>query len=295
MLNDPKLQELTEIIDDASEEISDNLSEMAFGSAVLLLLLYRRIQQKLQDTSRKVAVWADNYFAEIAEKTALVVSSPAEAETIVENEKAKFLTAMAVATSSILALAARMSRGQLPATKLGSQIRALRVQQVTAETTAKIAQARLEIRKLLHNGLVQLIGSTQRTSAYAFDYYAALQAHQARQLILNQAAVRDVVAAGGDLVQVSPNASTIGDFCNQYKGKVFSVTGAHPFFHSLEVMPNGGCPMHPWCRHVLLPFDETVKRSEQELLNLQYIPEDFLELGRRHATANEFQKLWLGS
>jgi hypothetical protein len=294
MAVDQELQELVDMVNEASDEVSDNMSEMAFATAVALLLLYKRIQQILHKLSKDVAVWSDKYFAEIADRTALSVSSAAEAESIVANERAKFLTSMAVAVSSVLALAARMSRGQLPATNLGSKVRVLRAQQVREDSAAKIAQARLEIRRLLSGGLVQIVGMGQRTQTFAFDYYAALQAHQARQTIISQSVVRDVVANGDDLVQVSPQPSTIGDFCDQYKGKVFSVSGAHPFFHPLSLIPNGGCPMHPWCRHYLLPFDDTISRSPQELKELQEIPEDFLQLGREGANANEFQKLWLG-
>ena len=294
MAVDQELQELVDMVNKASDEVADNMSEMTFATAVVLLLLYKRIQQILHKLSKDVAAWSDTYFADIAAQTALSVGSQSEAETIVADERAKFLTAMAVAVSSVLALAARLSRGQLPATRLGSQVRALRAQQVSADAASKIVQARLEIRNLLSSGLVQIVGRGQRTQTFAFDYYAALQAHQARQTIISQATVRDVLANGGDLVQVSPQPSTIGDFCDQYKGKVFSISGAHPFFHPLALIPNGGCPMHPWCRHYLMPFDESERRTPQELKKLQEIPEAFLQLGREGANANEFQKLWLG-
>lgn len=295
---DPSIQELAELVDAASEEISDKLAEIALGEGITLTLLYQEIVRRLQVLSADIQKWADNHFRQLARDIVphldqLAADEADEAAaTVTEEEKRKFLLAIFFAISSVQVLAARIARGQFPASALGSQIRALRRAGVGVEAATKIAQARTEVFKLLRNSLVQATAAGGRTTTFAFDYFAALQAHQTKLTSQSKANVQAVIRSGGDLVRVSPQPSTIGDFCDLYKGKVFSISGNDKFFHPVDVLPNHGCPMHPWCHHILLPFTVT-NQTQAELQSLQELPENFLELGRRGASANEFQKLWL--
>lgn len=134
---------------------------------------------------------------------------------------------------------------------------------------------------------VEIIGTDGRTYRYDPDYYVDLAATMAIGAAATAAVLINANNTGNDLVQISPNPSTIGDFCDAYRGKVFSVSGAHPFYYPLSWVPNGGPPMHIWCRHYLLPYEGP------NLEELRNVPGDILEVGRSGAGTNEIQKLWL--
>lgn len=134
---------------------------------------------------------------------------------------------------------------------------------------------------------VEIIGSDGRIYRYDPDYYLDLAATMAIGVAATAAVLIHANNTGNDLVQISPNPSTIGDFCDAYRGKVFSVSGTHPFYYPLSWVPNGGPPMHIWCRHYLLPYEGP------NLEELRNVPGDILEVGRSGAGTNEIQKLWL--
>lgn len=70
-----------------------------------------------------------------------------------------------------------------------------------------------------------------------------------------------LVANGLDLVQISTHVCD--DWCTLYAGKVFSISGTHSVYPPLAQIPNGGCPMHPRCRHVEVPFIEKFHSAEE--------------------------------
>jgi hypothetical protein len=137
---------------------------------------------------------------------------------------------------------------------------------------------------------VPTVGSDGKLHRYALAYWLELQVEMTLRSAARQAVIYHATSTGSDLVQISPQPSTIGDFCDLYKGKVFSVSGTDPYYHPLSVVPNGGAPMHIWCHHYLLPFSGAVRSA-----SLQSIPDEFLELGRSGASTAEFQRAWLRS
>lgn len=103
-------------------------------------------------------------------------------------------------------------------------------------------------------GSIDIIGKDRKTRTYQAHKYIALaektaEAYADRDLIL--LAMRE---SEQDLVIVSPEPSAIGDYCDAYAGKVFSVSGTSDFFPALSDTPNSGPPFHPWCSHTLLPY-----------------------------------------
>lgn len=65
----------------------------------------------------------------------------------------------------------------------------------------------------------------------------------------NQANVNAALQYGVDLVQVSVHSGSC-PICNPYQGKIYSISGGHPDFPTLDTRP----PYHPNCRHQLLPI-----------------------------------------
>jgi len=84
---------------------------------------------------------------------------------------------------------------------------------------------------------------------YDRDWYAKLVAQSAKGEVAKATTLTIVGRMGDDLVQVSDTPSIIGDFCDAYRGKVFSVSGTHPDFPPLARTPNTGPPFHPFCYH----------------------------------------------
>jgi len=50
---------------------------------------------------------------------------------------------------------------------------------------------------------------------------------------------------------VSANFSTVEDFCDAYRGRIYSLSGTDPLAPPLASLPNGGLLFHPNCLHAL--------------------------------------------
>ena len=122
---------------------------------------------------------------------------------------------------------------------------------------------------------VVIVGERGKSYSFPLDYYAAMVAHNGKVTAESVAVIVRAQEAGLDLVQISPNPSMHGDWCDAYRGKVFSISGTTPGFVPLSNTPNGGAPFHPWCRHTLLPFDPA-GRTEAEMESLAYVDPRFV-------------------
>jgi len=146
-----------------------------------------------------------------------------------------------------------------------------------------------QLKASLDRNFVRVLGRNGRIYRYAMDYWTAMNAQMSRGLLRRQISIFRTLEAGYDLVQITNNPSMHGDFCDLYRGKVFSISGTHPFYAPLSDVPNGGTPFHPWCKHDMLPFTSNVEDAE-----LADIPPEFLELAQDPTTTiNDFQKLWI--
>lgn len=65
---------------------------------------------------------------------------------------------------------------------------------------------------------------------------------------------------GLDLVLISSHHAD--DWCRFYENRVFSISGQSSEYPPLSEVPNGGCPMHPRCRHSETPFIEKFESEE---------------------------------
>lgn len=110
---------------------------------------------------------------------------------------------------------------------------------------------------------VSVIGKGGKTFKFPLPYYAAMVAHNAKFQAESVATIRRSLEAGHDLVIISNNPSLHGDWCDAYRGRVFSITGMTPGFAVLDQLPNEGAPFHPWCRHSMRPFDAKGKTAEE--------------------------------
>lgn len=103
-------------------------------------------------------------------------------------------------------------------------------------------------------GTIQIVGRSGRSTIFDLDYYANLVLSSNMARLETDVTLSNVFRAGEDLVMVSANPSSIGDYCDAYRGRTFSISGTHDVFPPLSSTPNGGPPFHPWCRHSISYF-----------------------------------------
>jgi hypothetical protein len=123
--------------------------------------------------------------------------------------------------------------------------------EATSQIRGKIAEL---LRPQFRDGLVSVVGHGGRRFTFPMNYYAGMVASATKRQARTVATITRAREANHDLVRVSANPSKTGDWCDAYRGRVFSISGAHPLYPALDSLPNGGPPFHPWCRHSLQIF-----------------------------------------
>jgi hypothetical protein len=128
----------------------------------------------------------------------------------------------------------------------------------------------------IESGIVNVIGQGGKTYRFALDYYFNLLL-QSYKMRANAMAVKlRSLENNSDLVIVSGQPSLTGDYCNAYRGKVFSLSGEDRRYPPLASTPRGGPPFHPWCRHTLSVFDPS-GFTANELEAKGHVPEVYLK------------------
>ena len=123
------------------------------------------------------------------------------------------------------------------------------------EATRTIAQRIADrLRGEFASGRVHVINKNGVSMRFDADYYAGLVAQNERRQAMTSATITRTAQNGEDLVVVSSNFSTVGDFCDAYRGRIYSLSGTHPVAAPLAAIPNGGPPLHPSCRHSVHPW-----------------------------------------
>lgn len=89
--------------------------------------------------------------------------------------------------------------------------------------------------------IVDKNGDTRR---YQVDAYAEMVARTKLIEASTAGAVQATLAAGGDLVEISVH-NTLCPVCQEFEGKVYSLSGTDPDFPPAEDLP----PFHPNCEH----------------------------------------------
>lgn len=88
---------------------------------------------------------------------------------------------------------------------------------------------------------------------YKPEKYAELVARTRTREAVTQGTVNSAIQYGVDLIQVSTHQDIDGDdICNEYEGKVFSISGTSDKYPVADRLP----PFHPNCRHVVTPVTE---------------------------------------
>jgi hypothetical protein len=292
-----RLEEVIEMYGEAADAISAYMAELPFIESpqerreiYLLILailgaLRDQTREWAEDTLREVYVEADNAAIDAFDEMGLLESAgwgdTQEAE--IEQWIGEFTEEMEASLDSVQATASQLRNRRGLHDLVGAK--AQKAIAVGALAGVVAIRARQELRDKLRQSVVQVITENGDTYRYSMDYYVAMSANHKIYAAMTAAALARCAENGYTLVQVSPNPSKIGDYCDEYRSKVFSTDGSHPQYPHISELPGGTCPMHPHCKHTLSPFFGNDVFGE--------VDPRFRELAMTaDAGPNDFQKLW---
>lgn len=285
------IDSLTSDLNEAADEIAGYMAEMAteedrrdflyYAVLAILAMLRTRFREWLDNSLRNLFIEADN--AAIADLGAAGVLSTPQWNDIMESVFQSLRTeaedGFDKSLDSIKTMASRFRRGSIP-----EDLQQKREINTGLSATILVSLHRSRLRPRIRDSLVRITGSDGRVHKFELSYFANLVAVNAKFSAFSRAAVARSGLNGHDLVQCSPQPSTIGDFCDAYRGQVFSISGADPDYPPMSSMPGGGAPMHPRCHHYLIPYTGGKKASKE-------IPASLAQLGPT-TKPYEFQKAW---
>lgn len=292
---------------EAAERLRRLLTQMLGVDIGRRLVIFQRIERILERLELETDRWSAQHirsFFEEADAKALGRLRPQFPEltfgsTI--NEQAVAVVAnslrntLSSGRASVHQLATRLLRrtalaNEFPDLEAAIQ-RELGIGLAQAERTSRIeAGIAARLAERFEDDIVTVIARNGRRMTFPLDFYAGMVASASRRQATSIATVERAQEAGHDLVRVSANKSKGGDWCDAYRGRVFSVSGSDPRFPPLASLPNGGPPFHPWCRHSLSVFIEAFS-SPEEMAELGAVDEQFL-LKPNEETPNRIARNW---
>lgn len=273
-LGDPRLDLLVAIYAEAALNIQRSLDELLIATGTRRYVIYQRILRELESLTTQTDAWSAQFIASFldgadkAAVAALVAAGSLSAFNAIDPVAVEALTSsltghLSKARASISQLATKIFRSpalerEFPA--LAQKVRrqvgvGLAEGVATADMRARIANL---LRPTFQSGLVSVIGKGGKRYTFPLDFYAGMVASATHRQARSVATLYRAREANHDLVRVTPNPSKTGDWCDAYRGRVFSISGAHPIYPPLASTPNGGPPFHPWCRHSLGIFVESM-------------------------------------
>ena len=117
-----------------------------------------------------------------------------------------------------------------------------------------------EALKTVHGNKVIVKDKNGDDMAFDVGKYAKMVATTQTQQASVMARHQRLHELGVDLVMVIGSNSE--NFCTEFVGKVFSISGNHPKYPPLADLPWGGPPFHPNCSKTTRPFIEDLADPE---------------------------------
>lgn len=279
-LGNAKINLLVSIYADAARSLAQLLEEMTISTPNRRLVIYqqvlrilRQLKDEASDSGRELIEETFKTFDERAIRGLGKILTDVELssawnqvnEVAVESLVSEMTGFFDKGLDSVKALASRIVRKSGLDKDLDVELRTT-VARGLARGESRIGNTsavRQMLRKSYKDGMVKILGSNGRYYNYTLDYYAGLVTHQTQRQAMTLATITRAQQNNYDLVRVSPNPSTVGDFCDFYAGKVFSITGSDSRFPALAELPNSGPPFHPFCKHSLAIFIPDFYDAEQ--------------------------------
>ncbi|MCR1833141.1 phage minor capsid protein [Oceanobacillus caeni] len=144
---------------------------------------------------------------------------------------------------------------------------------------------------LVKNGVTSFVDAGKKQ--WSIDNYSSMAIRTKSRLIHNQGTMNRLSEyrerypenSNFDLIQISKHSSKC--WCGYYEGTVWSISGKHPFYPSVERLPNYPYQsFHPNCKHVYLPYIEDL-RGKGEIVNSQYLNRTIKDLNKEHYHKNK--------
>lgn len=280
-LQDDRLDFLVSIYANAALRLQRQFGRLVLAEQPRRLLIYQQILDELRDLERRTDAWSAQFirqFVADADKEALQTITAAGitatfADTIdpvaVENLANSMRGKLSSARQSVAILATRIFRS--PAIELEFPELALQVRQEVAiglaagESTFAIRrEIASRLQDVFTDGLVTLSASNGRQMSFPLDYYAAMVASATKRQARTVAMLQRAAEGSMDLVRVSTNPSKGGDWCDAYRGRVYSISGTSDTYPPMASLPNGGPPFHPFCKHSIGIFVPEFYSQEQQ-------------------------------
>ena len=111
--------------------------------------------------------------------------------------------------------------------------------------------------RIADGSTVKVIDINGKERNYDVNDYAEMVARTKLREAQTAGVIQTAMAVNEDLVAVSSNPGC--DICNDYAGKIFSISGNDPDFPQLDDNP----PFHPNCRHSLTIYVKDFQPDEQ--------------------------------
>jgi len=286
-LDDPRLDEIVRVYALAASRLQSSLSELILrAEGPRRFLLFQQILEELERLKARTDAWSARFIQEFIDEAdtkaisalaAAGVTSSFDADVptrAVEVLTANFTGTLEKARQSVELQSSRVFRN--PALEREFPELAVKVQQQIAvglTVEEGILETRRRVGALLQerfrDKIVSVIGKGGRRFRFPLDFYAGMVAQNTRAQARSAATLLRAQEAQTDLVQVDAVKSKTGDWCDAYRGRVYSISGSDATYPPLAATPNGGPPFHPWCRHSLSPFipEFVTEQQRQEAAN----------------------------
>jgi len=273
MANIPPLDDdvaaLVQLYAAAAQRLEVALSAMLVQEGPRRFIIFQRIIRILEELKNGTSAWAEKFIPEFLDSADFSAVSALEASGVTVPQFGASISEGAVrgialsltdnlnkASASVQSLAQRIFRStalerEFP-TLANQALREVGSGLAGGEANAAI-QGRIGnlLREQFADDVVTVVASNGRRMTFALDYYAGMVAQNTKAQARSFATLERAAQAGHDLVRVTPNPSKGGDWCDAYRGRVYSISGGSDIYPPLAGLPNGGPPFHPWCKHGL--------------------------------------------
>lgn len=121
------------------------------------------------------------------------------------------------------------------------------------------------LKNFAENGITAI--KTKNGRFIRLDAYAEMVARSTTREVTNTATILQVSELGYDLVKMSSHPGSC-PICQQFEGRVYSISGKDKRFPKLDVaFSSGYANIHPRCRHVLEPYIEAFNDVDKDIIN----------------------------
>lgn len=135
--------------------------------------------------------------------------------------------------------------------------------------------------KMKDGKFVTIVDKNGQTRKYTADAYAEMVVRTKLIEATTQGVVSSTLACGGDLVQVSAH-NTLCEVCQEFEGKIYSLSGADPDFPIATELPG----FHPNCQHTI---DSTFRAG----MEVQGTLQDFIDFSNGDSETHPTRKSFI--